>query len=144
MAHRRLHPPGECFRPACRRATMSLMTEARIGLTIELRPTGGRGDDGAFATVYADRITFDDDTLTASRDGFAVARYPVDSVAALSFGAPAATALPARAGDSGAVDASSTAGGELEASAAPALDGQASLTEAAAPTASGTGWTPGE
>jgi len=119
------------------------MTEARIGLTIELRPTGGRGDHGAFATVYADRITFDDDTLTASRDGVAVARYPVDSVAALSFG-PTATALPARAGDFGAVDASSTAGGELEASAAPALDGRASLTEAAPPTASGTGWTPGE
>jgi hypothetical protein len=56
------------------------MTQARIGLTIELRPTGGRGDHGASATVYADRITFDNDTLTASRDGIAVAWYPLDSL----------------------------------------------------------------
>jgi hypothetical protein len=127
---------------------MSLMTEARIGLRIELRPTDGRGDQGAFATVSADRITFDDDTLTASRDGVAVARYPLDSVAALYFGTPTATALPASVSDSSAVDTINAidahAGGELEPSAMTALDGRTSPTEAVAPTASGTGWTPGE
>jgi hypothetical protein len=111
------------------------MAHGRTQLTIELRTPGV--DDAetprAFATVAADRATFDGGQLVAWRDGAAIASYPIDTIAGLRFGDAAAEV---------AVAPSAT-----RAVAAPAaVSAPAAVTVPAGPLppASGTGWTVGE
>ena len=62
---------------------MAPMTDGSTELTIELQASIGA--TGAWATVSADRITFERGQLVAWRRAAVVARYPIDSVDALRF-----------------------------------------------------------
>ena len=107
------------------------MTHGRTELTIELRTPN------AFATVFADRTTFDDGQLVAWQDGAAIASYPIDSVAGLRFGHAlfAGTADGSVATDSPAP----TGTAQMAPSAVPSTDIEPTTTSPA-----GAGWTPGE
>ncbi len=110
---------------------MTAMTHGRTELTIELRTPN------AFATVFADRTTFDGGQLIAWQDGAAIASYPVDAVAGLRFGGSSSTANVAPIAD---VDAVSDAGAhQIAPTAVPSTD----IAPATASPA-GAGWTPGE
>lgn len=107
------------------------MTHGRTELTIELRTPN------AFATVYADRTTFDGGQLVAWQDGAAIASYPVDSVAGLRFGG---SATPATAAERPGLEA--PASGQITQVAPTAVPSTDIEPETAS--AAGTGWTPGE
>ena len=108
------------------------MTHGRTELTIELRTPN------AFATVFADRTTFDDGQLVAWQDGAAIASYPIDSVAGLRFGH--ALLYAGTADGSVAADSSALAGtAQMAPSAVPSTDIEPTTTSPA-----GAGWTPGE
>ena len=106
---------------------MTAMTHGRTELTIELRTPN------AFATVFADRTTFDGGQLIAWQDGAAIASYPVDAIAGLRFGGSSSiadVAMP-RSSDAGTHQIAPTA--------VPSTDIEAATTSPA-----GAGWTPGE
>ncbi len=104
---------------------MTAMTHGRTELTIELRTPN------AFATVFADRTTFDGGQLIAWQDGAAIASYPVDAIAGLRFGGSSSIAN---------VDAVSDAGThQIAPTAVPSTDIEPATTSPA-----GAGWTPGE
>jgi hypothetical protein len=108
------------------------MTHGRTELTIELRTPN------AFATVFADRTTFDDGQLVAWQDGAAIASYPIDSVAGLRFGH--ALLYGGTADGSVAADPPALAGtAQMAPSAVPSTDIEPTTTNPA-----GAGWTPGE
>jgi len=110
---------------------MTAMTHGRTELTIELRTPN------AFATVFADRTTFDGGQLIAWQDGAAIASYPVDAVAGLRFGGTTPNADVATIAD---VDAVSDAGThQIAPTAVPSTDIEPTTTSPA-----GAGWTPGE
>jgi hypothetical protein len=87
----------------------------------------------AFATVAADRATFDDSRLVAWRDGAAVASYPLNTVAGLRFGEVTA--------DGAVITPPATSAATTSAATAPA---PAHVPAGPLPPASGTGWTAGE
>jgi hypothetical protein len=99
------------------------MTQGRTELTIELRMPN------AFATVFADRTTFDGGQLIVWQDGAAIASYPVDSIAGLRFGGSSAAA------DLDAAPASK----QIAPTAVPSTDIEPGTTSPA-----GAGWSPGE
>jgi hypothetical protein len=104
------------------------MTQGGTELTIELRTPN------AFATVFADRTTFDGGQLIAWQDGAAIASYPVDSIAGLRFGA-ASTSVGS---DAAPVDAAPVAQA-VAPTAVPSTDIEPATTSPA-----GAGWSPGE
>ena len=122
---------------------MTAMTHGRTELTIELRTPN------AFATVFADRTTFDGGQLIAWQDGAAIASYPVDAVAGLRFGGSSMSADASRIADaaatpSAAVTASpaatpSVVTPQIAPTALPSTE-----VEPATMSAAGAGWTPGE
>ncbi len=99
------------------------MTQGGTELTIELRTPN------AFATVFADRTTFDGGQLIAWQDGAAIASYPVDSIAGLRFGGPSAAA---------GLDAAPVIQ-QVAPTAVPSTDIEPATTSPA-----GAGWSPGE
>ena len=108
---------------------MTAMTHGRTELTIELRTPN------AFATVFADRTTFDGGQLIAWQDGAAIASYPVDAVAGLRFGGSSmSAAVTASAAATPSVDTP-----QIAPTALPSTD-----VEPATTTPDGAGWTPGE
>jgi hypothetical protein len=108
------------------------MTHGRTELTIELRTPN------AFATVFADRTTFDDGQLVAWHDGAAIASYPIDSVAGLRFGH--ALLFAGTADESIAADSPEPEGAtQIAPTAVPSTDIEPTTTSPA-----GVGWTPGE
>ncbi|HEY7177338.1 MAG TPA: hypothetical protein VH442_20670 [Micromonosporaceae bacterium] len=126
------------------------MTNGRTQLTIELRTKDG-DDARAYATVSADRATFDGGRLIAWLDGDAIASYPVGSVAALRFGDAAAvsnaaaTATAAAAAPAAPAAAPTVTAPPVPTSLpVPAQIAAADTSEAAATPPSGVGWTPGE
>jgi hypothetical protein len=110
---------------------MTAMTHGRTELTIELRTPH------AFATVFADRTTFDGGQFIAWQDGAAIASYPVDAVAGLRFGGSAPIADVSRNADADAVSDVGTH--QIAPTAVPSTDIEAATTSPA-----GAGWTPGE
>lgn len=108
------------------------MTHGRTELTIELRTPN------AFATVFADRTTFDEGQLVAWQDGAAIASYPIDAVAGLRFGH---ALLFAGTADGSVIAESPTAASatQIAPTAVPSTDVEATTTRPA-----GLGWTPGE
>ena len=116
------------------------MTHGRTELTIELRTADGRVTEAAptdqptaFATVYADRATFDGGQLVAWQAGAAIASYPVDSVAGLRFGSWQPTQQLEEA--PGQLAAEPTIASTMPPTA---------VQPEAVSSASGVGWTPGE
>ena len=99
------------------------MTQGGTELTIELRTPN------AFATVFADRTTFDGGQLIAWQDGAAIASYPVDSIAGLRFGGPSTAA---------GLDAAPVIQ-QVAPTAVPSTDIEPATTSPA-----GAGWSPGE
>jgi hypothetical protein len=99
------------------------MTQGGTELTIELRTPN------AFATVFADRTTFDGGQLIAWQDGAAIASYPVDSIAGLRFGGPSAAA---------GLDAAPVTH-QVAPTAVPSTDIEPATTSPV-----GAGWSPGE
>jgi len=110
---------------------MTAMTHGRTELTIELRTPN------AFATVFADRTTFDGGQLIAWQDGAAIASYPVDSVAGLRFGGSPAVANAGAAPNTGAVPGTDSQ--QIAPTAVPSTDIEPATTSPA-----GGGWSPGE
>jgi hypothetical protein len=110
---------------------MTAMTHGRTELTIEMRTPN------AFATVFADRTTFEGGQLIAWQDGAAIASYPVDAVAGLRFGGSSPIAGVATIAD---LDAVSDAGThQIAPAAVPSTEIEPATTRPA-----GAGWTPGE
>ncbi len=99
------------------------MTQGGTELTIELRTPN------AFATVFADRTTFDGGQLIAWQDGAAIASYPIDSIAGLRFGGSSTGA---------SLDAAPVIQ-QVAPTAVPSTDVEAATTSPA-----GAGWSPGE
>jgi hypothetical protein len=127
------------------------MAHGRTQLTIELRTPGvdDAATSPAFATVAADRATFDDSRLVAWRDGAAVASYPLNTVAGLRFGDVTADVAVITPGPP--TDVTVPNGAPSPAATTSAATTPAATTPAAAhvpagplPPASGTGWTAGE
>ena len=108
------------------------MTHGRTELTIELRTPN------AFATVFADRTTFDEGQFVAWQDGAAIASYPIESVAGLRFGH--ALLFGGAADGPVTVESSPTANtAQIAPTAVPSTDIEPATTSPA-----GVGWTPGE
>lgn len=115
---------------------MTAMTHGRTQLTIELRTPN------AFATVSADRTTFDGGQLIAWQDGAAIASYPVEAVAGLRFGSSPIAAVDAVAAVNpvAVVDPVPDAGThQIAPTAVASTDVEPATTSPA-----GAGWTPGE
>jgi len=117
------------------------MTNGRTHLTIELRTKDG-DDARAYATVSADRATFDGGRLIAWLNGDAIASYPVGSVAALRFGD--ATGEPIAVRTAPAAAPIVTAPPVPTSLPVPAPTTPVDAAEPAVSPASGVGWTPGE
>jgi hypothetical protein len=117
------------------------MTNGRTQLTIELRTKDG-DDARAYATVSADRATFDGGRLIAWLDGDAIASYPVGSVAALRFGDATAESIAVRTAP--AATPTVTAPPVPTSLPVPASTTPAGTAEPATTPPSGVGWTAGE